>query len=220
MTQRLGSFRTVLADRNLRRVELAFLGFNMTESATWIAILVYAFERGGAAEMGAVSAILLVPSAIVAPFAAYAGDRFRRDRVLAIDYVVQGVAMGATAATLYADAPAGFVYAAATVASISITFTRPAQNSLLPALTPGSIGWRSHLAGALVMTTGWELFKLAGGMLLAYYINGATLLYGTIGTVVGLLLFLRLASGLFVFGAEVSAVLLDRRSDEPSPATD
>ena len=41
-----------------------------------------------------------------------------------------------------------------------------------------------------------------------------------IGTVVGLLLFLRLASGLFVFGAEVSAVLLDRRSDEPTPETD
>jgi uncharacterized BrkB/YihY/UPF0761 family membrane protein len=84
------------------------------------------------------------------------------------------------------------------------------------ALTPGSIGWGSHLPGALVMTTGWELFKLAGGMLLAYYVNGATLLYGTIGTVVGLLLFLRLASGLFVFGAEVSAVLLDRPTG-PSP---
>ena len=80
-------------------------------------------------------------------------------------------------------------------------------------LTPGSIGWRSHLPGALVMTTGWELFKLAGGLLLAYYVRRATLLYGTIGTVVGLLLFLRLASGLFVFGAEVSAVLLDRRTD-------
>ena len=51
MTQRAGSFRTVLADPNLRRVELAFLGFNMTEFATWIAILVYAFERGGAAAM-------------------------------------------------------------------------------------------------------------------------------------------------------------------------
>jgi uncharacterized BrkB/YihY/UPF0761 family membrane protein len=88
------------------------------------------------------------------------------------------------------------------------------------ALTPGSIGWRSHLPGALVMTTGWELFKLAGGLLLAYYVGRATLLYGTIGAVVGLLLFLRLATGLFVFGAEVSAVLLDRRSDEPSPATD
>ena len=79
-------------------------------------------------------------------------------------------------------------------------------------LTPGSIDWRSHLPGALVMTAGWELFKLAGGILLAYYVSRARLLYGTIGTVVALLLFLRLASGLFVFGAEASAVVLDRRS--------
>ena len=42
MTERRGSFRTVVADPNLRRVELAFLGFNMTEFATWIAILLLA----------------------------------------------------------------------------------------------------------------------------------------------------------------------------------
>ncbi|HET9249078.1 MAG TPA: YhjD/YihY/BrkB family envelope integrity protein, partial [Actinomycetota bacterium] len=77
-------------------------------------------------------------------------------------------------------------------------------------LTPGAIGWRTHLPGALLMTLGWELFKLAGGLLLAYYVSRATLLYGTIGAVVGLLVFLRLASGLFVFGAELSAVLRDR----------
>jgi membrane protein len=81
-------------------------------------------------------------------------------------------------------------------------------------LTPGTIGWRSHLPGAAVMTVGWGLFKLAGGLLLAYYVSRATLLYGTIGAVVGLLLFLRLASGLFVFGAELSAVLRDRARPE------
>jgi uncharacterized BrkB/YihY/UPF0761 family membrane protein len=76
-------------------------------------------------------------------------------------------------------------------------------------LTPGTIGWRTHLPGASLMTIGWELFKLAGGLLLAYYVSRAKLLYGTIGAVVGVLLFLRLASGLFVFGAELSAVLKD-----------
>ena len=85
MSARLHIFRAVMTDPNLRRVESAYLGFNMTEFATWIAILVYAFERGGAAEAGVVAVILLIPSAVVAPFAAYAGDRFRRDRVLLID---------------------------------------------------------------------------------------------------------------------------------------
>ena len=85
MGERRHAFRAVMTDPNLRRVELAFLGFNMTEFATWIAILVYAFETGGAGAAGVVATILLVPSAIVAPFAAYSGDRFRRDRVLQVE---------------------------------------------------------------------------------------------------------------------------------------
>ena len=89
-----------MTDPNLRRVELAFLGFNMTEFATWIAILVYAFETGGAGTAGVAAVILLVPSAIVAPFAAYSGDRFRRDRVLQVDYLLQGIAIGLTALAL------------------------------------------------------------------------------------------------------------------------
>src|SRR5262249_14297594 len=93
MGDRRRAFGTVMTDPNLRRVELAFLGFNMTEFATWIAILVYAFEAGGAGTTGIVAVILLVPSAIVAPFAAYSGDRFRRDRVLQVDYLLQGVAI-------------------------------------------------------------------------------------------------------------------------------
>lgn len=168
MTARAGSLRTVVADPNLRRVELAFLVFNMTEFATWIAILVYAFERGGAASMGAVSAILLIPSALVAPFAGYAGDRFRRDRVLAIAYLVQGLSMAATALTLYADAPPAAVYAAATIASVSITFTRPAQNSLLPALirTPEELTAANVVSG-MVEGVGKMLGPIIAGVVLA-----------------------------------------------------
>ncbi|HET8526551.1 MAG TPA: YhjD/YihY/BrkB family envelope integrity protein [Actinomycetota bacterium] len=78
-------------------------------------------------------------------------------------------------------------------------------------LTPGHVGWRVHLPGAAAMTLGWELFKFAGGLLLASYVRNATLLYGTIGAVVGLLLFLRLASALFVYAAELSAIVAERR---------
>ena len=163
-----------MTDPNLRRVELAFLGFNMTESATWVAILVYAFERGGAREAGVVAPIMLVPSAIVAPFAAYAGDRFRRDRVLLIDYLVQGVAMGATAGTLFDDAAPWVVYASATIASISITFTRPAQNSLIPALTetPDDLTATSVVTG-VVEGAGKMLGPLAAGVLLGLSGPGA-----------------------------------------------
>jgi len=82
------------------------------------------------------------------------------------------------------------------------------------ALTPGAgPPWRAHVPGAVLMTVGWELSKLAGGIFLAYLIDKATLLYGTIGAVVGLLVFLRYAAWLFLVAAELSAVLAERRAD-------
>ena len=81
-------------------------------------------------------------------------------------------------------------------------------------LTPGHVPWRAHLPGALLMTTGWELFKLAGGVFLAAYVSRATLLYGTIGSVVVLLVVLRSASWLYLVGAELSAILHEGREPE------
>jgi MFS family permease len=168
MGERGRAFRAVMSDPNLRRVELAFLGFNMTEFATWIAILVYAFETGGAGTAGVVATILLVPSAIVAPFAAYSGDRFRRDRVLQVDYLLQGVAIGVTAVTLFTEAPSWTVYGAATLMSITITFSRPAHNALLPSLTstPEDLTATNVVTG-VVEGTGKMLGPVIAGILLS-----------------------------------------------------
>ena len=167
MAGRLRTFRGVMHDPDLRAVALAYLGFNMTEFATWIAILVFAFERGGAAEAGVASLILLVPSAVAAPFAAYAGDRFRRDRVLLVTYVLQALAIGGTALALFVDAPVALVYGAATIASITITFTRPAQNSLVPALTerPEDLT-AANVATGIVEGVGKMLGPVVAGVLL------------------------------------------------------
>jgi uncharacterized BrkB/YihY/UPF0761 family membrane protein len=88
-------------------------------------------------------------------------------------------------------------------------------------LTPGKVPWRAHLPGSSLMTAGWELFKLAGGVFLAAYVSRATLLYGTIGSVVALLVVLRSAAWLYLVGAELSAIRLERRRSDgqPRPAT-
>jgi MFS family permease len=175
----------VVRDRDLRRVEVAFLAFNMSEYATWIALLVYAYGRGGAAEAGFVAVLQLLPAAIVAPFGAYAGDRFRRDRVLFVDYLVQAVTLGAAGVALLSDAPVAVVYAFAVLASATLTFMRPAHNSLLPALTdsPGQLTAANVVTG-VVEGTGVMIGPLIGGVLIAWsgpglvFVVFATLMLG------------------------------------------
>ena len=60
----------VLRNPALRRVELAYLLFSAALFGSYIAILVYAYEASGPGAVGVVALVLLLPSAIVAPFAA------------------------------------------------------------------------------------------------------------------------------------------------------
>jgi MFS family permease len=168
MSQRLKTLAAVAADSNLARVEAAYFAFSMAYQAVWIAILVYAFRRGGAAQAGLAVVVQAVPAAIVAPFAAYAGDRFRRDRVLLVSYVVQAATLAATAAALFADAPIGLVYAGASAATIGFTLTRPVQSSLLPSLTRTPVALTAaNVAGGIVDSVGTFVGPLIAAVLLA-----------------------------------------------------
>ena len=163
LTRLVGVVRAVSGNPGLLRVELAFVGFNVAEWATWVSILAFAYEVGGAAATGLVAIVQLVPAALVAPLAAIAGDRFRRERVLLGGYLVQAASMAATAAALLADAPVPLVYGLAALAATSITITRPAQNALLPILarTP------DELTAANVASSWTESISVLGGPALA-----------------------------------------------------
>jgi MFS family permease len=122
----LGVVRTVSGNPGLLRVELAYVGFNLAEWATWVSILAFAYEVGGAPATGLVVLVQLVPAALVAPLASVAGDRFRRERVLLGGYLTQAVSMGATALALLTGAPVPLAYGLAALAATAITVTRPA----------------------------------------------------------------------------------------------
>lgn len=148
---RLAVFRLVMSNPRLRRVVIAFAAFNLADWARWLAVLIFAFSRGGAVEAGAVSLLQLVPAAIVAPIAASLGDRFRRERVLVGSYVAQATFMVATGAVILAGGPAPIVYAFAVLGACSITITRPAHGALAPWLsrTPAELTAANAVSGTM-----------------------------------------------------------------------
>jgi MFS family permease len=153
----------VLNSPSLRRTLIAFAAFRPTESAQWIAILVFAYTAGGTREMGIAAVALLLPTAALAPFLAQIGDRIHRERALALAYLTIGISAGLTAAALALSLPSGVVYAFAALVNIAISIVRPTHLSILPevAETP------TQLTAANALSSTSEAFAIFIGPLLA-----------------------------------------------------
>ena len=76
------SFRAVFANRQLRKLQLAFAGSITGEWGFLVALAVYANDHGGATAVSAVLVIRWVASALTAPWLAYFADRYPRERVM------------------------------------------------------------------------------------------------------------------------------------------
>jgi MFS family permease len=194
LSRLVGVVRTVSGNSGLLRVELAYVGFNVAEWATWVSILAFAYQAGGAAATGLVALVQLVPAALVAPLASIAGDRYRRERVLLGGYLAQAASMAATAVALLAGAPVPLVYGLAALAATSITITRPAQYALLPSLarTP------DELTAANVASSWTESVSVLAGPALAALlleVSGPGAVFGAMAAVLA-------CSGLLVTGVK------------------
>jgi inner membrane protein YhjD len=73
--------------------------------------------------------------------------------------------------------------------------------------------WR----GALLPAAGWTALKLTGSWYATRTVDASTAVFGTLASVVGILVILYLVSRLFVYGGEINAVFDERRPPLSTP---
>ncbi len=186
---------SALRNRSVRRVMLGFFAYNAVEIGAWTAILIYAYGATGAASVGVIAVVQLVPSALLAPFLAGIGDRYARSRVLGGWYLAQAGSVAAIGVAIVAGVPAPVVYGLSTLATIALTQTRPVQAALLPQVvsSPDELTASNALA-SIGEGIGAFAGPLAVGILLAVASLGITFVAGGLSLLVAGLLVLGIPS--------------------------
>jgi MFS family permease len=119
-------------NRDLGRALWALTAFSICEWASFIALMVYAFEDGGTTMVGVISLVQLIPAALIAPLGSVLGDRFRRERVYLLAEIALSITCALTALAVLSDAPTFIVYAAGCCVGWTLTLVRPVHGALLP----------------------------------------------------------------------------------------
>jgi len=202
--RRRHAFSSLAGNTALLRVLAAYLLFILTEYAVWIAMLVFAYNRGGTAVAGLVAVAQLAPAAVVAPVAASLADRRSPVVMLAGGYLAQVAGMAGTAAAIGAGAPLA-AYAAAVFASTAVTTTRPAQSALIPSLaaTPDQLTAANVVAGWLE----------AAGAAAAGLLVGVLISLAGVGSVFAACAGLGLAAALLVAGLRAPSLAAETEAE-------
>lgn len=163
-----GAFRDVFANPDLRRIELAWASSILGTWAYGIAVVVYAFEQGGAKAVGVVGLARWLAAAVASPFAALLGDRYDRRWVMVLSVLARVGLIGCAAAAVFADASPYLVYILAGLVGIAATPFRPAEAALIPTLarTPEELT-AANVAASTIESIGMFGGPALGGLLLA-----------------------------------------------------
>jgi len=167
--QAVSALAALARNGNLRRVELAWGASITAEWIHFVALGVFAYHAGGTTAVGIAGLVRMLPTAIVAPFAATLGDRFRRERFLAGIALVGAAALGGSAAAFFLGRNELVVFALAAVVGITSTLFRPALQAILPSLarTPEEL-IAANGATATLESLGTLIGPLMAGVLVSF----------------------------------------------------
>ncbi len=151
-------------DRRMRRVLLAYTFCDLIEFATWMAVVLVAYDRNGAVGVGIASVAMLLPAIVIVPLIAGFGDRMPRGRALSLAHASVGVTSLFMCVLLAVDAPFATIVVGGAVQTVALSLVQPMHYSALPFLSvrPGDLvaanGLSSFLDGASLFVG----FVLAG----------------------------------------------------------
>src|SRR5688572_21137337 len=153
------ALREAGSNPSIRLVVLASIVFTVSKWALRIAKYVYLYEVAGPFGIATLGLIQIIPSILGVPFASELGDRFARERVLAVTYSLCAVVSAALAYVLSAGSDIIFFYLLAAAVEVLGQIVRPMQAALLPGLarTPSEL-----VAGNVALSTSEAFGALAG----------------------------------------------------------
>ena len=168
------AFREVFRNRELRKLQLAFVGSITGEWGYLVALVVYANAHGGAKAVSLVLVLRWFAAALTASWLAYFADHFRRERVMLAADVSRALAMTFMAFAAYAGWAPAVIYGLATFVAVASKTFRPAQAALLPSLarTPEELT-AANVSSTAIESVGSFLGPALGGLLLAATSAGA-----------------------------------------------
>ncbi len=161
------ALREVFRNRALRQLQLAWAGSIIGSWAYAVALVVFAYDQGGASAVALVAVIRWVPAAVASPFASILGDRYPRVRVMLSADLLRASALVAMAVCVVTDAPAAIVYLLASIAAVLATVFDPAQSALIPSLarTPEELT-AANVSSSTIESLGYCIGPALGGILL------------------------------------------------------
>ena len=205
--RRLHAFRSLAGNRALLRILSGYALFILTEYAVWIAMIVFAYSRGGATTAGLVAVVQLVPAAVLAPVAAAVADRRSPMVLLAGGYLGLAVAVAAITATIWLGAPLA-AYGCAAVAFVAVTTTRPAQSAVIPSVSVTA----DQLTAANVVVSWLE----AAGLVVAGLLTGVLISLAGLASVFAVCAGLTVGALVLVAGLRVPTLAAAPEEGHPS----
>jgi Cyclic nucleotide-binding domain len=166
----MGLVREVLRAASVRRISLGWGCSVVGELASTIALMIFAFDRGGAALVGVYGLARTLPGAVVAPMVMNLSVRVRVERLLLWATALRAVLLAAAAVAAGVRGPAALVIALAAGSSILASTYRPLMISVMPWLVSSP----AQLAAANVVATTTE----SSGSLLGPFVASVLLTLG------------------------------------------